>query len=445
MPTPPPADLVLTGGTVLTFDARDREADSLAVTGGRVVAVGDAGAHIGPDTRVIDLQGRTALPGINDSHLHGAWLGALWPRTLLGTDVPAAAGHTSPLITDAEGRRKAILHAGDIAARLGITSYTEPGLGPGEDDGPTGCFGSAVLDEYAALAAEGLLRARVTVLRLFGELDGRSSLDTFKHGLATSPPAADPHWLNVTGVKIFADGIPPMRSAWTHHCYPDGTSGHLLVDGDHAPDREANLRAMITLAHRAGHQIGVHATGDRTIEVVVSALADAIEEHGPAGRHYLIHGDLAQPHVLDRLPALDIGLNTQPGIAVTTAPWLAAALGEDVLRTAWPLREAFERGVRVCLSSDAPVLDPDWRRSLAAAARRLDLPAGRILMRRLLRAHTVVPAYQDGAESWKGSLEVGKAADLCVLETNPLDVAPTDLPHVEVAMTIVDGQVAHEG
>lgn len=436
-----PADLVLAGGTVLTFDGRDREADSLAVADGRVVAVGDVAGLVGPDTRVVDLRGRTVMPGVNDSHLHGAWLGALWPRTLFGE---GAGEHGEPLIVDGEGRRKAILHAGDLAARLGITSYTEPGLGPGEDGGVTGCFGSAVLDEYAALANEGQLRARVTVLRLFGELDGPSSLDAFEAGLATAPPAADPRRLNVTGVKIFADGIPPTRSAWTHHCYPDGTSGRLLVDGAHDPDREANLRAMITLAHRAGHQIGVHATGDRTIEVVVSAMADAIAAHGPAGRHYLIHGDLIPPHVLDRLPALGIGLNTQPGIAVTTAPWLAAALGEDVLRAAWPLREAFDRGVRVCLSSDAPVLDPDWRRSIAAAARWLDLPPSRVLMRRLLRAHTVHPAHQDGAESWKGTLEVGKAADLCVLDANPLDVAPADLPHVDVAMTVVDGRVVFE-
>ncbi|CAL9453617.1 Adenine deaminase [Actinosynnema sp. ALI-1.44] len=442
MPTPPPADLVLTGGTVLTFDARDREADALAVAGGRVVALGDVADLVGPDTRVVDLRGRTVMPGVNDSHLHGAWLGALWPRTLFGSE--GAVEHAEPLITDAEGRRKAILHTGDLLSRLGVTSYTEPGLGPGEDAGPTGCFGSAVLDEYAALAAEGELRARVTVLRLFGELDGPSSLRAFEAGLATAPPTADPRWLNVTGVKIFADGIPPMRSAWTHHCYADGTSGHLLVEGEHDPDREANLRAMITLAHRAGHQIGVHATGDRTTEVVVDALADAITAHGPAGRHYLIHGDLVPPHVLDRLPALGIGLNTQPGIAVTTAPWLAAALGEDVVRTAWPLRDAFERGVRVCLSSDAPVLDPDWRRGVAAAARWLDLPASRVLMRRLLRAYTVLPAHQDGAESWKGTLEVGKAADLCVLETNPLDVDPADLPHVGVTMTVVDGRVVFE-
>ncbi|GLZ42740.1 amidohydrolase family protein [Actinokineospora sp. NBRC 105648] len=445
MATARTADLVLTGGTVLTLDGTDREADSVAVTDGRITAVGDAERFIGPKTQVVDLYGRTVLPGINDSHLHGAWLGALWPNTLLsGTGMDTGEPQAGPLVADSAARRAAILRAGEIVSELGVTSYTEPGLGPGEDGGQTGCFSAAILDEYAALAAEGLLRARVTVLRLFGELDGPSSLADFERGLAAPVPAADPRWLNVTGVKIFADGIPPMRSAWTHRCYSDGTSGHLLIDGTQDAEREANLRRMIDVAHRAGAQIGVHATGDRSIEVVVDAVAEAIAAHGPAGRHYLIHGDLVAPAVLARLPELGIGLNTQPGIAVATGPWLAAALGEEALHGAWPLRAAFGLGVPVCLSSDAPVIGPDWRQWIAAAAQWMGATASPDLMRRLLRCYTVNPARQDGAESWKGTVEVGKVADLCVLEANPLELAPADLPQVDVAMTVLDGRVVFE-
>ncbi|MEU5690798.1 amidohydrolase family protein [Actinosynnema sp. NPDC020468] len=435
------ADLVLTGGTVLTFDAQDSEADGLAVLDGEVVALGDVAPLVGPDTRVVDLRGRTVLPGINDSHLHGAWLGAMWPNTLLGGP---PAEQTGPLVSDAASRRAAILRAGDVVAELGITSYTEPGLGPGEDEGATGCFSAAVLEEYAALAASGELRARVTALRLFGVLDGPSSLADFERGLATPPPAADPRWLAVTGVKIFADGIPPMKSAWTHSCYTDGTSGHLLVDGEHDAEREANLRRMIDTAHRAGAQIGVHATGDRTIDVVVSAMADAIAAHGRAGRHYLIHGDLISAATLATLPGLGIGLNTQPGIATSTGSWLVAAMGEDALHSAWPLQSAFDHGVPVCLSSDAPVLGPDWRQWIAAAAEWTAATPGPDLMRRLLRGYTVNAALQDGAESWKGTLEIGKVADLCVLETNPLTINPADLPKVGVELTVVGGKVVFE-
>ncbi|PPK71320.1 amidohydrolase family protein [Actinokineospora auranticolor] len=438
-----PADLVLTGGTVLTFDGADTVASAVAVTDGLITAVGEVDHLIGPKTHVVDLYGRTALPGINDSHLHGAWLGAMWPKTLLGGGLEAA-GDGEPLLKNAAERRAAIIKAGDIAAELGITSYTEPGLGPGEDEGSTGCFSTDVLREYAAVAAEGKLRARVTVLRLFGQLDGPSTLADFERGLVSPQPDGDPRWFNIAGVKIFADGIPPMRSAWTHRCYADGSSGHLLVDGADLADREANLRRMVDLAHQAGAQIGVHATGDRSIEVTVSAMADAIAAHGPKGRHYLIHGDLVDRAVLARAAELGIGLNTQPGIAVMTAPWLAAALDEDAARTAWPLREAFDLGIPVCLSSDAPVIEPDWRQWIAAAAQWMGAEPSPALMRQLLGAYTVNAARQDGAESWKGTLEVGKVADLTVLEANPLELAPADLPNVGVAMTVVDGRIVFE-
>lgn len=70
------ADIVLRGGQVLTFDEDFAVTSALAITGDRVTAVGDdATASIGPDTRVIDLDGRTVLPGINDAHLHLAMFG----------------------------------------------------------------------------------------------------------------------------------------------------------------------------------------------------------------------------------------------------------------------------------------------------------------------------------------------------------------------------------
>jgi len=420
-----PADLVVRGGTVLTFDAAGSAAEGLAVRDGRVVALSDLNDHIGPDTEVLDLAGRTVLPGINDAHLHATWLGARWPHPLLG---PA---HEENAVTTAAERRTAILRAGDICASLGITSYTEPGLGPGE----SGCFSVEVLDEYAALLHEGLLRARVTVLRLFGLLDGASALPDFARGLDTPVPDADPEWLAVTGVKIFADGIPPMRTAWTHHCYADGTHGALLVDGPEG--RAAALAGMITLAHQKGLVVGVHATGERSIEAALAHLRD--------GDH-LVHGDLVTPAQLRRMAARRVGLTTQPAIATAMRPLVAAALGDDVAATAWPLQEILDAGVRLTLSSDAPVVTPDWRVHLAAAGELLGAPGVTPdLTARLLRCYTTEAAVQDGSASWKGSLEPGMAADFCVLAANPLDVPLADLPSVAVELTVTGGRIVHKG
>lgn len=423
-----PADLIVHGGVVHTFGAPGTVTGGLAVRDGRVTAVGgDLTGHLGPDTEVLDLAGRVVLPGINDAHLHATWLGARWPHPLLGPP------HEETPVTTARERRAAILRAGDVCASLGITSYTEPGLGPGE----SGCFSAEVLTEYAALQREGRLRARVTVLRLFGLLDGPSSLPDFARGLATPVPAADPEWLAVTGVKIFADGIPPMRTAWTHHCYADGTHGALLVDGPDDDGRAANLAAMISAAHEAGLVVGVHATGERSIEAALAHLRD--------GDH-LVHGDLVTPAQLRRMAARGVGLSTQPAIATAMRPMVATALGDAVAAKAWPLRDILGSGVRLTLSSDAPVVTPDWRVHLAAAGELLGVkgvtPA---LTARLLRCYTTEAAAQDGSANWKGSLAPGMAADFCVLAGDPLDVALADLPSVPVELTVTGGRIVHKG
>ncbi|AXB48461.1 metal-dependent hydrolase [Amycolatopsis albispora] len=399
-----------------TFDPAGSVVSALAVRDGRITALGDD-VVAGPDTEVIELADRAVLPGINDSHLHAAWLGTRWPETLLG-------GFTGE---EAAELRAAILRAGEVCASLGITSYTEPGLGPGE----TGCFGSEVLEEYALLAEEGLLRARVTVLRLFGLLDGPSSLAGFESGLASPVPVSDPLWLNVGGVKIFADGIPPMRSAWTHHCYADGTHGSLLVGG------EDELAAMISLAHEAGLVVGVHATGDRSIEAALGSLR--------RGDH-VVHGDLVTGAQLARMASLGVGLTTQPAIAEAMRPMVAEALGGEVAGRAWPLAEMLGSGVSLTLSSDAPVVTPDWRVHVAAAGRLLGVSGvDGGLLRRLLRCYTTAAALQDGAAGWKGALTVGRVADFCVLAVDPFGVAFEDLPEVGVSMTVVGGRVVYSG
>lgn len=487
-----PADLVLRGGIVHTLDAADTTGAAVAIRRGRILLVGttaEVEATIGRHTQVIDLDGRTVIPGINDSHLHATWLGALWPQTIFGGEAEAAVdghggvggrdgadardgldghaagyagdptptgaagdphdtSHAAPLLRTRPERRAAILRAGRLIASLGITSYTEPGLGPGEDTGATGCFGQDVLDAYHDLDAERALTARVNVLALYGVLDGPSSLGPVLAGMRALRRGTErPDRLRIAGVKIFADGIPPMHQAWTRHTYPDGTHGGLLVDGLDAAERAERLTTMIREAARLGLQVGVHATGDRTIDTVVEAVAAARAEFPADLRHYIIHGDLITAAALDRMRDLGMGLNVQPGIAVRTSPWLAGVLGDDVAATAWPLEAARAAGVAVSLSSDAPILAPDWRQGIADADAWMGAPAPgeeRARMRGLLHAYTTVPAYQDGAESWKGSLEPGKAADLVVLAADPLQLSPAELPSVAVDLTVVDGKIVYD-
>lgn len=443
---PGSAELVLLGGTVHSMAGMPVPASAVAVRDGRVLCLGtdaDMLAVAGPGTQVIDLAGRAVVPGINDAHLHATWLGAMWPATVFGE---TGEGRQAARLPDERARRRAILKAGDLLASLGITSYTEPGIGPGEDAGETGAFGSAVARTYRRLASEGLLRARVTALSLFGELDGPSDRDTFLDGIAAlEPESGTSSLLRFVGVKIFADGIPPMRTAYTRQSYQDGTRASLLVAGADDGDREDNLEAMISAAHRGGLQVAIHATGDRSIDLMIEAVEKARAQHDVELGHYVIHGDMVTTAQLDRMASGNIGLSTQAGIATRTHEFVERALGAGRGSTAWPLRAALDAGVNLCLTSDAPILSPDWRQEIAAADEWMGPAADeRVRMETLLRCYTVNPARQDGAAAWKGTLLPGMAADMCVLAADPMTVRPRELPDVDVDLTVLAGTVVHD-
>ncbi|WP_031484052.1 amidohydrolase [Streptomyces bicolor] len=557
--------LILTGGQVLTVDRDFTVAEGVAVRDRAIVAVGsdaEMRALAGPGTRVVELDGRTVLPGINDSHLHGAaygmtkppfaldvghpavgsiaditalvggavsaappgeWIVGLgwdagyltecltapgrfphrrdldavapdnpvcltdfsahmvWANTaalrVCGIDADTAAPDGGVIDTDPDGKPTGILR--EAAQRLvqsalptptvaqrrqaiegvirelhsrGITSYTEPGLGPG---GTGTLFGGLSTDNwtaYADLAAAGDLQARVSVLLLPAPMGG--SADDVRKGLAElrRPESADPRLLNVIGVKIFADGVPPNRTAWMNDPYPDGGHGALCVHGESPALQVEELREMIRIAHEAGFQLGVHVTGDRAIDTVVDAFVAADEAAPrPDARHYVIHGDFIGADSLTKLAAHGYGVNMNPGIKWTISDLMDEIVGPQRSAYQWPVRSAIDAGVRVCSSSDAPITEPDWRQGVASMMLRESKASGQrsgpeqcVDLASALRAYTVNAAWQDFADDWKGTIEPGKVADLCVLDRPLLHLDPHDISQVEVALTVFDGRVVHE-
>ncbi|MEV8638511.1 amidohydrolase, partial [Streptosporangium sp. NPDC051023] len=436
-----PADLILVNGDVLTVDADFSVARAVAVRDGRILAVGETAeieALAGPETRVIDLAGRTLLPGINDSHLHGAAWGLTRPPFALSVGSPAvesiadivetvrqatettpagewitglgwdlgylaevladpsrrphrsdldavspdhpvaltdfsahmlwvnskalevagitretvappggvidvdAAGEPTGILkeaaqafvqdlippADVEQRKEAIRSAVAALHAEGITSYTEPGLGPGGTQILGGGLSTESLEAYIELARAGELAARVRVLLLPAAIGG--SADDLVAGLdgLGVPEDVDPDRLSVIGVKIFADGVPPNETAWMHEAYGSaGGYGSLCVHGATAALQEAELREMIRHAHKAGYQLGVHVTGDRGIDAVIDAFVAANQVHPrPDARHYLIHGDFVSAEGLAKLAAHGYSVNMNPGIK-----WMTADMMDDIL------------------------------------------------------------------------------------------------------------------
>ncbi|WP_316528293.1 amidohydrolase [Kitasatospora brasiliensis] len=396
---------------------------------------------------------------------HATWVNSK-ALELIGIDRSTVAPPGGAIVADEAGEPTGLLHEGaqDLVrnalpplsrpertdairstlaalARLGVTSYTEPGLGPGGEGIMRGALGGETLDVYRELLADGELTARVGVLLLPTGM--ASTTEEFARGLAAlagEAGGADPRRLAVHGVKVFADGIVPNKTAWMHEPYVGGGCGSLCVGGDTDTERTA------------GHQLGVHVTGDRAIDTVADAFAAAMAEHPrPDARHYVIHGDFLTAHSMEVLAAHGFGVNMNPTIKWTVSDMEEEFVGIERAAYAWPYRDAIDAGVRVASGSDAPVTAPDWRQGVATmvlreskAAGRVSGPEQRIGLAEAIRTYTIDAAWQDFADDWKGSLEPGKVADLCVLDGDLLAADPRDIPSMPVVLTVMDGRIVHD-
>ncbi len=561
------ADLVIMNGKVITVDNQFSIKQAVAVKEGKIVAVGrdeEIKKFVSQGTQVLDIQGKPVLPGINDSHMHGVFLGGTMPPLALDLRYPTVksirdisellrkkvesvqrgewisgfgwdpgyleeckenlnrfptrwdidpvspnnptffidfSGHTLlanseairlagitkdtpnppggeiekdtktgevtgifkelsaqaliskvvPLYTKKQ-KREAILSVLKCLNTEGITSYTDAALGPGGDNYGGGLMGAECIDVYKELYEEEKLTARVTILVLFGEY-GALSFEDLKKGLANSriPHGWKNEWFRIPGVKIFADGIPPTKTAWMHEEYLGGGYGSLCVPGSTDDEKYNELVNMINYSHKQGVQIGIHATGGRAIDATVDGLVKAmIENPKNDPRHYIIHGDFISDQTAKRMAEYHIGVNVQPGIKWTISDYMDTLLGKDRSAKQWPLRMLIDTGVHVAGSSDAPVTYPNWKQGVQSAILRESKATGevsgldqRITREEAIRMYTIEGAWQDHMDKVKGSIEVGKAADFCILGEDILTIDPHQSKDIPILMTIVGGKIVY--
>ena len=360
-----------------------------------------------------------------------------------------------PLLTREE-KKTALLSAIGILNSHGVTSITDAAIGPGGEAYVSGVMSAEFLDIYQELLVEGRLSVRATVLLLLGEY-GALTYDDLKKGLQTLQPprGADREWLQFPGVKIFADGIPLTYTSWMNEDYVSGDAGHgvSVIPGRTDAEQHDNLVAMIGLVHEHGFQIGVHATGDRAIDASVDGFVEAIKKK-PGGdlRHYIIHGDFISPKTCQRLAGIGGGVAMQPTIEAMISDFDPGVVGQKRAAYEWPMRTVISSGLNLTLSSDAPVTVPNWRLGVENAVLRESLPSGTvsgpeecITVEEAIRGYTINAAWQDGMETVKGSIEVGKVADFCVIDQDILSVDPREIRNIKVLKTIVGGKVVYQG
>jgi predicted amidohydrolase YtcJ len=250
----------------------------------------------------------------------------------------------------------------------------------------------------------------------------------------------------VAGAKLTIDGSPQGFTAWRDRPYVDPVGDYPPgYAGYPAATREQVVDA-VDWAIANDVQIITHANGEAATDLLLAATDAALAEHGPTTtRPVLIHGQFLRSDQLDTLKRLSIMPSLFPMHTFYWGDWhrdhtVGPELADDISPTGW----CVQRGIKFSSHHDAPVAFPNSMRILDATVTRRSRsgdiigPAQRVDVITALKAMTIWPAWQHHEEATKGSIEVGKLADLVVLSDDPLAV-DADLRAIEVLQTVVAG------
>lgn len=257
--------------------------------------------------------------------------------------------------------------------------------------------------------------------------------------------------VRVGGVKFVIDGSPQGRTAWTTKPYnanPHGVEGPYTAYPTVVPD-EFKAQAG-ELLHR-GIPIYMHGNGDAAIDLSMDAVEEAFAgAEIPDHRSVIIHAQLMRPDQVDRAAELDMIPSFYSAHSFFWGDWHRESFGDERAFHISPAQSALEKGVHFTIHNDSPVVPPDMMRLMWIAVNR-ETRNGVILGadERLspydaLYAMTQGGAYQYFEEDSKGSLTVGKQADLVVLGADPLQVDPKTIKDIPVLETISRGRTIYQ-
>ena len=540
------ADLVFQNGTVYTVDASRSWASAVAVTGNRIVYVGDddgSVVFVGPSTRVVDLDGRMLLPGFQDSHVHPLMGGVDMSRIQLhrvydksevmlligqyadanpdldwivgsGWEADAFKPSGAPdrwMLDEVVADRPVYLtfsgtHAAWVNSRAleiaGITAATpDPVNGVirrDENGEPTGLLidsaqymvsqhippltdeqrieglrsafdemtrlgVTAIIDAltsdlaeaaYATLAAGGELHLRAVLCQGYSpDGDDEQQVEEFLSRRAQFSGTA----LRADCIKIVNDGIIEQRTGALLEPYSD------MPDHVYGPHVEATrLQHLVTRLDQEGFQVQIHAIGDRAAREALDAFEAARETNGVRdSRHHLTHVQLIDLADLPRLRPLGVTANMTPFWAKGddwTGIYNVRHLGPDRAHSVYLHRRLLQSGARIAWGTDWPVTSLRPLDGIEVAVTRRHLggvdpygksdepwePDERITIAESIAAYTISGAWLSFEEDTRGSIEVGKLADLVVLERNLFDVPELDIHAVGTDMTVFDGRIVYE-
>ena len=353
--------------------------------------------------------------------------------------------HLAPEPTDAQ-MAEALLKGQTYLHSLGITAWQDAIV----DDGSQ--FGRN-FTRYVDAAGRGDLTARVVGALWWDRHRGIEQIEE----LAARRERGRAGRFAATSVKIMQDGVCENFTAAVLDPYLDANGESTDNRGISFVD-PATLNEAVTELDRLGFQVHFHALADRAVRESLDAIEAALVANGPSdNRHHLAHIQVVHPDDIPRFRSLRAVANAQPLWAAhesqmddLTIPFL----GEPRWRWQYPFASLVRAGATLAMGSDWSVSSPDPLEEMHVAVNRMMpsgyphkverrevfLPDERLDLPTALAAFTMGSAYVNHLDHETGSIEVGKLADLAVIDRNLFEQPVDEIADARVEQTFVQGE-----
>ncbi|MEZ5758477.1 MAG: amidohydrolase [Emcibacteraceae bacterium] len=299
-------------------------------------------------------------------------------------------------------------------------------------------------ETYAALEKDNELTLHVVAAQWWERDKGTEQIEGFK----SLRDEFTSDLVDASSIKIMQDGVLENYTAAMLEPYleANGTRGIPMVDPEMLKKAVAELDAD-------GFQVHIHAIGDAAIRQSLDAIEYARKLNGPLGnRHHIAHLQVIHPDDIPRFAALDVVANFQPYWAAADEYIMdlnVPAIGEE--RTGWmyPIRSIEKTGATIAFGSDWSVSTANPFLEIETAVTRLGAlgepypeftPNERISLQTAIDAFTINAAFVNKQEDKTGSIEVGKLADLIVLNQNMFEIDPDQISDTKVLLTLFGGK-----
>jgi len=541
------ADTIYKNGRIYTVNNNQEWAEAVAIKSGKFIKVGSNGdveKFIGDSTRVIDLDGKFAMPGIHDLHVHPSykytfeidgqldfpsastkeqiqaalkahvakhpeqkairgkqWAHALFPNGKMPKEFIDAVVRDIPVLLVAESGHNASVNSKALEL-AGITKTTpNPEGGVIDRDPKTGEATGFLSEEairlvgklipiatneswyqgltkgleelrtigitsitdakvnkglmigYRRLEDEGKLNMRVQTALSIHDYAGNISTDEDAAKLIAEHKKYQSQLINTDCVKVVADGTWVSFTSLLLEPY----SNNPKTLGETAIGIGPKYEAQLLEYHKAGMQLLFHAHGDGTVHAILDLLEKFQKAYPRPGlHHHISHNSLVGKEDVKRFKDLGVYADFSPALYFPSefSPFIDPFFGEERMQNRWyPIKEFVDAGVVTGYGTDWPLGFPNpspWP-NVEAMVTRKD-PFGKI-QRQLGRPITLAQAIKiftlGGAEvamqdKENGSIEVGKYADMIVLDRNLFEVPVENIDGTGVLMTIFDGNIVYK-